>query len=320
MDSNADHAPKIPGDLRISVYRIVKFFVLLIAGAFAVKYALIDTLKINTDQMAPALLAGDRICIFRTPFVLPFRKIGLPGRGTPVVAGHPLFGEHPICLRVAGLPGDSMMISRGKFLIVDGSPAFSLGSALADDEVLPLEFAPRDTMTPYRLPKRADAIELDSLTMRDFFYACAMIRQENPQATCTVLANLFIDTILSNEYTIKEFPLYKGALSAIPKKYEYDWFFWDRLKEYLTRSLSGKDVNLSFGLLMNGSRVSRYSVKEQFVFLLADDWRKGFDSRYFGPVRAQALRGRILFVVWSIRPKGGAGSFLRMDRLIKVVK
>jgi signal peptidase I len=310
---------RAPRDLRMASYRIVKFFVVLIAATLAVKYFLLDTVPIKTDQMSPALLDGDRVCITRVPYFPPFRRMALPARSAPVIVGHPLFPRTLQCLRVAGLPGDSLVISQGRLFVINKS-GVTFGKQLPADDALPIDFAPRDSMEPYRMPSRGDTIDLDSLTLRDFFYACAMIQQENPHAACQVRADLFIDGKPSNDFKITSFALYTGPLNGIPKKFEYDWFFWGRLKEYFSHSLKGKEVALFFSLSKNGARVFRYCLKENFVFLLADDWRKGFDSRYYGPVRAASIKGRVICVLWSIRPKGQAGGLVRTDRMIKIVR
>jgi Peptidase S26. len=310
---------RVPNDLRIAAYRIVKFIVILIALTLAGKYLLLDTVLIKTDQMAPTLLDGDRACILRVPFFRPFQQMILPPRLAPVIFKHPLFPKKLECLRVAGLPGDSMVISQGRFFVMN-KRGVTLGSPLAADDVLPIEFAPRDSMGLYRLPRRGDTLDLDSLSFRDFFYACAMIQQENPRAAYRVKADLFIDGKLSNDFKITDFPLYKGTIDTIPKKYDYDWFFWGRLKEYLMHSLSGKDIALTFGLSKNGVRIFRYGLKENFVFLLADDWRKGFDSRYYGPVRAASIKGRAICVLWSVNKPEKVIGFLRMDRIIKIIR
>jgi signal peptidase I len=310
---------KAPKDLRIALYRIVKFLVILIALTLAVKFFLFDTVLIKTDQMAPTILDGDRVCIVRVPFFWPFRRFVAPARSAPVIFKHPLFPKKLECLRVAGLPGDSMVIRQGRFFIMNEREV-TFGKQLAADDVLPIEFAPRDSMDLYRLPRRGDTIDLDSLSLRDFFYACAMIQQENPRAACHVKADLLIEGKLSDDFKITGFPLYNGALDAIPKKFEYDWFFWDRLKEYFSHTLNGKDIALVFSLSKNGAHIFRYCLKENFVFLLADDWCKGFDSRYYGPVLAASIKGRVIFVLWSVnKPEKGIG-FLRMDRLIKIVR
>ena len=310
---------KAPKDLRIAIYRVVKFFVILSALTLAIKFFLLDTVLIKTDQMYPTLLDGDRACILRVPFFWPFRRMMAPARSSPVIFKHPLFPKKLECLRVAGLPGDSMVISRGMFYIIN-KRGVAFGKQLAADDALPIEFAPRDSMEMYRLPRRGDTIDLDSLSLRDFFYTCAMIQQENPRTACHARAGLFIDGKPSDDFKITGFPLYSGTLDAIPKKFEYDWFFWGRLKEYFSHSFIGKDVALSFSISKNGVRIFRYGLKENFVFLLADDWRKGFDSRYYGPVRAASIKGRVICVLWSVnKPEKGIG-FLRMDRLIKVVR
>lgn len=310
---------KVPGDLRIAVYRVVKFFVVLIAFTLGVKYLVLDTVLMKTDQMGPTLLEGDRVCMLRIPFLGLIGRRSAPARSAPVIFEHPLFQKKLECLRVAGLPGDSMVISRGRFLFANRQSA-ALGRQLADDDVLPIEFAPRDSMEPYRIPRRGDTIDLDSLTLRDFFYTCAMIKQENPRASCRMNADLFIDGKQSNDFKITGFPLYKGVFDSVPNEREYDWFFWNRLKEYYTHFLTGKNVALTFRISKNGVRIFRYCLKENFVFLLADDWRKGYDSRYYGPVRASSMKGRVICVLWSIRrPEKGIGS-LRMDRIIKIIR
>ena len=65
--------------------------------------------------------------------------------------------------------------------------------------------------------------------------------------------------------------------------------------------------------------MTHYRVKKSFIFLLADDWRKGFDSRYFGPVPVSSIKGRPVCVLWSWA-HGEGGGFLRINRTMKIVK
>jgi hypothetical protein len=73
------------------------------------------------------------------------------------------------------------------------------------------------------------------------------------------------------------------------------------------------------GLFKGAEKVTHYRVKKSFIFLLADDWRKGFDSRYFGPVPVSSIKGRPVCVLWSWA-HGEGGGFLRINRTMKIVK
>ena len=318
--AGAAHQPsKPPLDLRVSVYQCVKYCLLLAACVMVIKFLFFDTVAIKTDQMAPILMEGDRVLTLRTPFTWPFNKFLRPGRAVPVVFTQPLLHKKYACLRVAGLPGDSMVISKG-VLILKNRRGISFGKPMAAGEALPYDYSPRDTMSVFRLPAPGDTLDLDSLPLRDFFFAAAMAKQESAGNRYRVRPRLFIDGQPAAGFTLADFSLFKGALDSVPEQYDFDWFFWDRLREYCSHTLSGRDVALDFGLFNGSEKVTEYRVKKSFIFLLADDWRTGFDSRYFGPVAAESFKGRPLCVLWSwAHAERGFGS-LRMGRLIKIVK
>jgi hypothetical protein len=310
---------KKTGDARIAVYRFVKYIVLVSLCAVFVKTVLLDTIVIDTDQMAPTLLAGDRALVFRAPVVRPMFGLPAVARGMPVVAMHPLLQKKLACLRVAAVGGDSIFIGGGVLQIVN-CPGRFFGGAVRPADVLLPEFAPRDSMKAYRLPRKGDAINLDSLPLRDFFFAAAMIRQERPRAAFEIKTVLTIDGKNADDIPMTNFSLFKGTVAAVPEKYQWDWFFWDRLRSYWTRAETGKKVALSFELYDNTGRLSKFVFRESFIFLIADDWEKGYDSRYFGPVAASSVKGSIVSVLWSITPHEGLFGPLRTDRIIKIVK
>jgi hypothetical protein len=305
-------------DARIGVYRFAKYTVLFLGAVAAIKLAVVDTVVVKTDQMAPTLVQGDRIMILRTPYIWPFSRLLPPGRRTPVVARHPIFSKSYACLRVAGIPGDSMVIGKGMFSVLNRTCPPLGDSSLAAEALLP-EFSPRDSMAPYRIPRPGDTIDLDSLTLRDFFFAAAMIKQERAGWKISLKADLFIDGKRANDIPMSNFALFKGSINAIPGHFVYNWFFWDRLYAYWKQTAGGKQCLLRFGLFRGQERIRKYVLHGSFIFLLADDWRKGFDSRYFGPVSSRLVKGRVACVLWSIdRGLGGRG--LRTDRIIKLVK
>ncbi len=304
-------------DGRVEIYRIVKFTLAVFAGVLIVKFALFDTVPIATDQMSPSLVGGDRVVVLRTPFLWPFSRLRPPARGTPVVTRHPLLPKNVVCLRVAGLPGDSVVIGKGIFRIIGGEASF--GGSIPPASLLLPEFTPRDSMAGYRIPRPGDSLDLDSLSLRDFFFAAAMIKQEEPKKKISIKANLTVDGKNSNNVPMTNFALYKGTLDSVPERENYSWFFWDRLREYWVRVADGKTCQLQFRLYKGNDRITRYAVHKSFIFLLADDWRKGYDSRYFGPASAGSIKGRVVCVLWSVGPGGLLGA-LRTDRIMKIVK
>jgi hypothetical protein len=191
---------------------------------------------------------------------------------------------------------------------------------MPNDEALPPNYSPRDSMNVFRLPVVGETLILDSLSLRDFFFAAAMAKQEPGGKRLRVKPGLLIDEQPADTFSLTDFSLFKGKLDSIPPEYDFNWFFWDRLREYCAHTFKGKNFSLDFGLFDNDIRMTKYRVTKYFIFLLADDWRKGFDSRYFGPVAAQLLRGRPVCVLWSWDKNERGLKSLRIERFIKIVK
>jgi signal peptidase I len=306
-------------DFRIHIYNCVKIVVILAACAFAVKFVFLDTIAIKTDQMSPALMRGDRTLILRTPFIKPFNRLLTPGRGVPLIVKHPLMGKNYACLRVAGVAGDSIAISHGSYRIIN-SPDKTFGTPMAAGEDLPPDYSPRDSMQPFHIPLKGELLQLDSLGLRDFFFAVAIIKLENLHKTYRVKARLSVEGVIDKGKALTDFYLYKGLLDTIPEKYDFDWFFWDRLKEYCNNTFKGKDFSLDIGLFEGNERVTNYIVGKSIIFLMADDWRKGFDSRYFGPIPVSLIKGRPIVVLWSWAKDASWPGIFRIGRILKIVK
>jgi signal peptidase I len=315
----ADKPAAAPVDGRIIVYRSIRYATLVALAALVIKLFLFDTVLVRTDQMEPALKDGDRIIVFKTLHAWPFSALLAPMRKSPVVFSNLQNGGKPSCLRVAAVSGDSIVISSGTCRILNRhSAAFSSKSPF--EELLPPDYSPRDSMPLYLMPRRGAKVFLDSLSLRDFFFAASLIRQENPKDVFSVKPALFVDGAPSDSLAIKDFYLYKGRLDSVPAQFEYDWFFWDRMRDYCSKSRLGKDVLLTFALQRNGARMYDYTFKKTCIFLVADDWQKGFDSRYFGPVVSSSVKGRVVCVLWSFGKSVDGKSYFRINRLFKIIK
>jgi signal peptidase I len=319
MPPDNDPSPRSPADGRIIAYRAVRWVALVVGAFFIIKLFLFDTILICTDQMTPTLFNGDRVLVWRTFSAPLLSNVFVPLRKSPVVFENRRLFPFPACLRVAARPGDSVCVSRGHLAVLN-KPSMTFSSKAPSDELLPPDFSPRDSMSLYVVPKKGDAVTLDSLSSRDFFFASSLIRQENPNALFSVKPELFIDGSPSASFVFSDFYLYKGRLDSVPARFEFDWFFWARAKDYIVNSLPGKDVDLTFSLYREGAKLYRYAFSKSCIFLLADDWRKGFDSRFFGPVISSSVKGRVLCVLWSFGRDPEGNKFFRINRLFKIIR
>jgi hypothetical protein len=204
-------------------------------------------------------------------------------------------------------------------LHIDGMPRLGLSESAEECELLPREYSPRDWMAPFRLPRKGDSYSLDTLSHRDLVFVLAMMRQEYPDRNLVLRASLEVDGAAANDYIMADFALYKGRFDSIPDSLASQWFFWDRLEEFLDARESDTKVTLALGVSEDGNPVPRYTVGKAFHFLLAEQWCSGFDSRYFGPVCESAMRGRVACVLWSVGEEGSGRRF-RTDRLFRFVK
>ncbi len=311
-----DQTQRMPVDRRIVVYRFALRSVLLAAAVLFVKFFILDTVVVQTSQMSPTIVSGDRLLFFRLPHLPAFRKAFGADRGDVVVAKPAGAEQSFLCLRVAGLAGDTVSVEQGEFRNTSDS-ALSFQSRTGVSP-LPAEYSPRDQMEELVVPTQGHVYNLDSLSIRDLFFAISLAKHENPGRNYSIKPMLYLDGKLEKDFTIREFSLYKGSLDSVPAPLRGDWFFWERMRAYLADKLPDTSIWLSFALMEDGKRIHEYQVEESCIFLLADDWDEGFDSRYFGPVPVSSLKGGAAMVIWSSRSDSSGG--LRTDRFARIIR
>jgi signal peptidase I len=297
------------------IFRLAKDAAVIIAVVVAVKALLLDIVAVRGDQMSPSIKSGDHLLTFRLPYLPLIRNALGPSRNQPVIFSFPFLKKRG-CLRVAGVSGDTIRVDSG---VVRNSrnkkPSRFMLDTINPTDLLPEEYSPRDFMPAMILPLPGTALALDSLELFPFFTALSIIRQENPGSDCSLSVALEINGTAAVDYYLADFVLYKGALNAVPDSLRYNWFFWSRLTEYLRLAFPGRMQRLVFSFSKDGSRVTDYTVRKRFLFLIADHEKSGYDSRYFGPVMSSRVFGRPLAVLWSFSSGHGI-NLKRLGRFI----
>ncbi len=317
MNSNTS-APE-PGDALTVGFKITTRLLLVLVLALLLKTWCVDTVKVKTAQMSPAILKGDRILLFRLGYGSSPGGVAGPRANQVAVFSDPGRPQEYRCLRVVGLGGDSVEIIDGKF--VNRSRELKNSYGLDEsEELLPASYSPRDHMAPYRVPRKGDHFLLDSLTLRDLVFLALIIRHENPKKQYYLRPLVYEDGEPVQDCDLSEFTLYKGSIDSIPDNLAFDAYFWQRLREYLSRRSEAGELNLTLWLEEDGNHVAEYRVKQSYIFLLADNWKTGYDSRYFGPVGTTTLRGRALCVLWSWDDTTAGPASLRAGRIVKLIR
>ena len=306
-------------DLRTAIYRSVKILAAAALLAAGLKIAFVDVVRCAGSSMEPTILHGDRVLVFTTKSKPVVRRWSSRSYGKTIIFKSPFEPGTFGMLRVAAYSGDTISIDSGKVLASHQQPR-SLQSAALKTDVVPADYSPRDYFHSYRVPAKKDLLLLNRLSLRDLFFARSIIQQEHPGKQVTVRPSLFLDDSLCTGYSLTDFSLYNGKLDSVPDSLRYNWFFWDRMEEYLFQKHDTRKVMLLFTILEDGTALTEYRVRDDYYFLLADNRKTGLDSRYTGPVRRSSCIGTAGLVLWSHGANGHGKKHFRFNRLGKIVR
>ncbi len=293
------------------IYRAVLTLVFTAAAAFFVKTFIFDTVRMDGEQMAPTILEGDRLLIFRTPCIPIFSGLFKPPYDRPVVYS---MGGKLGCLRVAAASGDTIRIDSARTITSRGAGKIN-SFAQKGAELVPDFYSPRDFFHNYRVPGKGDPLILNKLSKRDFFFAYSIIDQENPRRKVSVNPYVVLDDSVCRDYFLDDFAFYRGRIDSVPDSLRNSYLFWNSVEEYLSRKHEGGRACLYFTLSVDNITIDEYVVKRNYYFLLADNRIRGLDSRYFGPVCSSNCRGRVCMVLWSYGKSEKEKRRFRFNRL-----
>jgi signal peptidase I len=306
-------------DFRLAFYRILKQVLIILIIGFFLKIICFDSYIIDSRQMEPTLLRGDRVLISKLRYSPIFKNILSPKHTDPVIFIQPHMENRRGCLRIAGKPGDHINIENGQIYIVN-QPHVKFPFIKNKGDILPYEFSPRDNMLEYHIPQKKDVIFFDTLNIKNLIFLYSIIVQENMDENYTLHPRLYINDTLNNDFFIKDFSLFTGKFGDISDSLNSQWFFWDRLFAYLISTADDKKVDLKFSILKGEKSIKQYTIKSDFYFLISDNWEDGFDSRYFGPVMKELIEGKIIAVLWSFDPEKGKGMSFRGRRIARIIQ
>jgi signal peptidase I len=297
--SNLINKLRYSADTRMVLYRGIKWFLIILAIGLIFKFFVCDSVRVDGAQMEPSVKSGDRVLLLKAPYATPLIKKFFAIENRMTVASLPGWGAGSTILRIAAVSGDTVSIDAGRFYL-NGYAVRGMDKDTSRHSVLPADYSPADFTASYRVPAPGDTVTFAELTLRDLVFAYAAMRQEKSNVRLKPFA-MIGDSIL-NGYRIKDFSLYSGSIDSIPEELCADWFFWDRLREYLKMQTADEtDVKpqLAFSVFRGAKEITGFRVKERYMFLMGDNWIGAKDSRYFGAVRLDNIVGRPVVRLWG---------------------
>ncbi len=304
-------------DLRANIFRILAFFIILAIALIFIKRFVGNTFVLQTNHMAPKLRSGDRILVLRPPLHSVIRTIFPLRYRQTVVFRYPHKKKDPDCLHIAAIPGDTFAIHRGKgFNITQDSMVID---SIDTADVIDSLYSIRDYMPPCILPKKGDTIQLESLSFRMTLFVFDIICRENDNKNYALDIELLLDSTDYTDSAFNDFTLYQGTFDTLPIHLKKDATFWKRFRVYL-RFKEFTDISLSTTITLDNMEVFRYIFRDSYYFLLGENWKESYDSRYFGPIGYRDISASVVGVLWSRQRRDSTHQAQwRFNRILKVI-
>ena len=185
--------------------------------------------------------------------------------------------------RAIGLPGDTIQLIN-KDVFINGKKE-NLSEAIHSDNNILLE---RDFFGPVRVPKMNDELDLTKMNLYELFCLENYFKYKSISFNYEVefyLDNVLIQSIdlINGDFPVSELEL--KQLAIIESEYKH----FNRDVKIII-----KDIKL------NGKPVSKFVMPEDCYFAMGDNRDNSSDSRFWGYVPKNLVKGKPLIIYWPI--------------------
>jgi signal peptidase I len=265
--------------------------------ALIIRALLVEAYSIPSESMVPTLLISDHLLVSKTTFgwpvpfghgrILKFRDVK---RGEIVIFVPPHSPKLSYVKRCVGVPGDTVEL-RGKILYINGARAevpYSYGylTAVAPGSFKPLE-GEREDYLSRRMPQ-VEALAANTRAYNEAVMQTTWLGPfQLPAGTYFLQASgafqhayaRLMDIATAGSYDIRE----KGVADPV---------------------MAGEPHWTNDHKLGNRDWFGPYTLAADEYWMMGDNRDNSLDSRYFGPVKAEALRGTPLLRYWPLDRAG----------------
>jgi len=288
---------------------VIALIVLAFTHAFILRWV-----TVRSNSMYATLLEGDLVGVARWPLWTGFSRGDIAVFRDPIQDDRSMARRQLLVKRIVGLPGDKVQLRDGR-LYVNGkriatfpkqthSYMVRLRKGADPSEVLKALELPPDFMPP-----EGNLLELPLNDAR-----AKMLRDRDDVVSAEAMPDARGTPGHIFPYS-PNFPWNSDDYGPItvPKKGDVVRIdvgtiaLYDRI---ISRYEGNKLENVGNDLLIDGVKVTDYTINQDYYFVLGDSRHYSEDSRYWGFVPADHLLGRASFVLLGNDPEGG----VRRDR------
>ena len=314
-----------PKDKRTLLFEFVEVivaaaFLLLVFRTMFFEPYVIEKAEINS--MRSTLLFGDRIFINKLVYgpKIPFIGFRLPSFSEPspgdvLIVKLPGKNSDKKCIfRCIAKSGQSIYLTEKKAVVNDEVFDKFGNKAEKSEIIIESDVLPRDNLVPIKVPKAGAKLSLKNLNPFVAEYYFQLIKKENPNDLISWKVDLVIDGDTKNEYNLKNMNSDINRFSDMSLERGSNFFKVNDAYRFVKNSLGENLVELEINLLKNGEVLKEYIVKDDYYFLIGDNWDASYDSRFLGFFSIRQIIGRASILYWSSDDKG-----VRWGRLGKLI-
>ncbi len=277
---------------------IVASFVIQKPIAVFIKEGFIHAYKITTGAMENTVLLGDFLLANHNAY----KSNRLPQKEDIVIFNHFGVDKKHYIKRVVATSGEKVTIVGKEVFLDEVKQTPPAGAKYIHNGINP---GFPDTFEIY-IPSPDDKIEIADLSFMDFLFLYHIAKQENERAVAEI--NMYISG---------------DPVQTIPLSLVDNWLTLQKHINKLKQNVNDSLVEFKNNLVISGMDVTEYRVKNHNFFIMGDNRDNSFDSRHFGCVNLNSIKGKAKFVYFSIQVKASLFNLLgkiRWNRIGKKVE
>lgn len=267
---------------RLVYFTTIIILICSIASAYLINQYLITWATIQDNSLAPEIIKDDFVLIKR---IINKNKLKLSDY---YALQNPDNSKQYITIKkLVALPGDSLKIRASNFRVGQKNIKIKNDNYFSE-------------LTKLYIPQKNDSIYLNNLNNTEFDYINKLIKRENPLWDVKIKNQFLKDNIIIDDNEIYSLNLKRKQLNSKVVS-NLRWQELELLKLQLDKRHPSSKIKIKrFLVIQDSLNLSTYKVKENYTFVLGNNGRKSLDSREFGYLSTNKIKGKIIY---SYRPE-----------------